>query len=174
MKIKSFEPIANKNAKVLILGTMPGGESLSQKEYYADPSNHFWDIMFRILNEDYDFFRLAQVSVTYASKRQLLINNRIALWDTIKECERKGNLDRDIKDEIINDFETFLQEHKAITSIFFNGKGARNYFDRSVSQIVNKREINLVTLNSTSSSNRNNTFRILGEWKSKILEELRK
>jgi len=35
--LRSFEPIVDEKSKVLILGTMPGVESLRQRQYYAHP-----------------------------------------------------------------------------------------------------------------------------------------
>jgi len=43
--IKPFEPILDKNSRVLIRGTMPGPESIRKKQYYANPRNHFWKIL---------------------------------------------------------------------------------------------------------------------------------
>jgi len=34
--LQSFAPIIDKKCKILILGTMPGPESLRRKEYYAN------------------------------------------------------------------------------------------------------------------------------------------
>ena len=45
MKLKSFNYAASENAVVLILGSMPGEESLRRQQYYAHSMNMFWDIM---------------------------------------------------------------------------------------------------------------------------------
>ncbi len=168
MRVQSFSPIASSDSKILILGTMPGNESLNTGQYYAHSSNHFWDIMFRVLNDSYDFFRLAQENESYENKIDLLRENRIALWDTLKFCDRKGNLDRDILNEIKNDFDSFFNNHMEIENILFNGQKAHKYFIESFSHIVNQRNIKLNVLNSTSSSNSKNIFGILNEWKNEI------
>jgi len=168
MRIQSFTPIASPNSKILILGTMPGNESLNSDQYYAHPTNHFWDIMFRVLLKDFDFFRLVQENENYKSKIDLLIENRIALWDTLKYCDRKGNLDKDIRNAIKYDFDSFFKNQQEIKTILFNGQKAHKYFIESFNHIVNQRNIKLSVLNSTSSSNSKNVFSILNEWKNEI------
>ena len=53
MEIQSFPSISNPNAKILILGTMQGAQSLALSEYYGNPRNHFWQLLFTIGNEPY-------------------------------------------------------------------------------------------------------------------------
>jgi hypoxanthine-DNA glycosylase len=70
---KGFPPIANERAKVLILGSMPGEESLRKNEYYANPKNIFWKIMAGL-------FKFGQ-DASYEERKRILKKNRIALWD---------------------------------------------------------------------------------------------
>jgi G:T/U mismatch-specific DNA glycosylase len=109
--IESFEPIASRNSKILILGSMPSVMSLSKYQYYGNPQNQFWKIVFDLFEEE--------LVDDYEIKRNLLIENNIALWDVIKSCERDGSSDSKIRKEEINDFETFFQRtHKNKSSLF--------------------------------------------------------
>ena len=118
--IYSFIPIADFQSKVLILGTMPGKESLRMSSYYAHPQNAFWKIAFTLLN--------APFSTDIIQRKELLLKNRIALWDVLESCTRSSSLDTDIKMERPNDLNEFLFSHPNISHIFFNGKGAAGYF----------------------------------------------
>ncbi|MHC1777559.1 MAG: DNA-deoxyinosine glycosylase [Lentimicrobium sp.] len=120
----SFPPISNSNARILILGTMPGEKSLALNQYYGHGGNQFWKIMFECFNLPY--------SDDYSKKKQLLPDNRIALWDVLQFCQREGSSDNRIKAEIPNDFVTFFVTHPEIKTVLFNGKNARDYFQKYI------------------------------------------
>jgi len=123
---KGFPPIAEKTAIILILGTMPGEESLRKNEYYANPRNSFWRIMASLFG--------FSPSVNYVEKTRILLENGIALWDVMKSCEREGSLDSRIKKDTIieNDFFSFFSRHPDIISIFFNGHRAEQEYCKRV------------------------------------------
>ena len=81
----SFPPIVGANARLLILGTLPGEESLRLQQYYGHPRNHFWPLVAAIFDES--------LSATYAERERLLKRNRWALWDVLESAERVGSLD---------------------------------------------------------------------------------
>jgi len=94
MKLKQgFPPIVNKKSKVIVLGSMPGEESLKDSEYYAYSSNAFWKIMADLFGFD--------SSLKYEDKTNILLKNKIALWDVMYLCEREGSLDSNISDDTI-------------------------------------------------------------------------
>jgi double-stranded uracil-DNA glycosylase len=123
--IFSFPPIVDNKSRVLILGTMPGKESLLRNEYYAHPRNAFWQIMFSLFGQTY--------SDNYQIKKKLLLDHGIALWDVLKVCERHSSLDSDITVEEPNDFDTFFIQYPKIEAIFFNGQPAARFFKKYVS-----------------------------------------
>jgi len=164
--IKSFEHIANENCTILILGTMPGNQSLEQNQYYGHPDNIFWDIMIRVLLPT-----LPEVQIEnfpYADKENLLLQHRIALWDVLQYCNRNGNLDSKIMNEIKNDFETFFARHSKIKKIIFNGQKAEKYFDSCFKHLIEQHGLTKVVLPSTSSSHSLNAFKKLRQWRAAI------
>jgi hypoxanthine-DNA glycosylase len=162
MRITSFKPIVSTKTETLILGTIPGNKSLHLNEYYAHESNHFWDILF-LLNQDAMSLDIYGADKSQNEKLTLLDSCKLGLWDVLKSCERKGSSDAKIKDPILNDFESFLNEYKSIKYLFFNGKTAFEYFKKENQNLIATKEIKV--LNSTSTANRKNTFMILKEWK---------
>jgi len=116
MLATSFDWVAGYDARILILGSMPGRESLRQQQYYAHPRNAFWPIMGRLFGFD--------PALPYPSRLNELKRHRIALWDVAHRCIRPGSLDADIRDAEPNDLEGFFQGHPSIVSIFFNGTKA--------------------------------------------------
>lgn len=155
MKSFSFQPISNNDANILILGTMPGTKSLEINQYYGHNQNNFWKFMFMILKEDF--------STDYETRKALLQKNKIALWDVLQYCDRVGSLDSAIKNEIANDFETFLTQHPNIKTIFFNGQKAAAFFKKYVHL---EKSYQLITLASTSPANASQSFQSkLDEWK---------
>ena len=125
-EVSCFTSIARDDARVLILGSMPGVESLNQNQYYAHPRNSFWYIMANLFSFD--------VSADYDSRCLALVENKVALWDVLNRCVRKGSLDTAIENESIirNDFTTFLTHHPKIQYIFFNGQKAQKEYTKYV------------------------------------------
>lgn len=143
MTVHSFPYFVNSNTEILILGTMPGLISLAKQEYYANPRNHFWKIMFTL-------FDAMPIYEVFEEKVQFLLSNKIGLWDVLRNCERKGSLDIHIKNQNENDFETLFNEFPNITKIIFNGKESHKYFLKKFGQIEG---ITYFVMPSTSPAN---------------------
>ena len=122
MDVKGFEPVVGDNAGVIILGTLPGGESLRLHQYYADRGNAFWFTVEKLFGID--------GSTNYDERKQGLIMNRIAIWDVLERAERNGSQDNKIvKGTVVpNDFAAFFRNHPSIRTVFFNGSLAEKYF----------------------------------------------
>ena len=150
--IHSFAPIEDAAAKVLILGSMPGKESLKAGQYYAHPRNAFWPIMDNLIG--------AKASLAYEFRVQNLKASYIALWDVLASCKRRSSLDADIDTDSItpNDFEAFFLSHPNITHVFFNGAMAEKCFHEYVGLAFESRLLQFQRLPSTSPANASMTF----------------
>ncbi len=156
--ITSFEPIVDKNCKILILGTMPGVMSLKKQQYYANKQNQFWSIIYNLFNKE--------VEEDYENRKIFLLNHHIALWDVLKSCDREGSSDSKIINPVSNDFEAFLNNYPNIKAVFFNGSKAEKLFIKLVMGKMNlKEDLSFCRLPSTSSANRMPFKDKLDQWK---------
>lgn len=142
MRKIAFGPIANKDSRILILGTMPSEESLRKQERYGHKSNQFWRILFTLFDKP--------LPDNYEEKINLLIENNIAIWDVLHSCEGSGSLDSDIKNEKPNNFKKFFKEYPQINHIFFTSQKAAEFYKKYVGFDLDK---TYITLPSPSSAN---------------------
>jgi hypoxanthine-DNA glycosylase len=119
---RSFPPVVDNRAGILVLGTLPGEESLRVQQYYAHPRNLFWPILFAL-------FDAAPVR-DYAAKLAFATARRVALWDVCMIGEREASADATIRGEIPNAIDRLLDEHPSIRAVAFNGTSARRLYDR--------------------------------------------
>jgi len=151
----AFAPIANENSTILILGTMPGERSLALQQYYGHAGNHFWKIMYSLLEKPF--------SKEYEDRMNLLLVNKVALWDVLEYCESKGSADSAISNEKANDFNSFYRKYPKIKHVFFSSKKAEEFYYKFVGK---KDSINYDVLPSPSSANTWRTFEEkLLDWK---------
>lgn len=137
-----FPPIARADARILILGSLPGERSIREQQYYAHPQNAFWRIMAELYG----------VSGDYADRAAQLRQSGIALWDVLCSSVRPGSMDADIRLEsaTVNDFSDFFTAHKGIALIAFNGRKAEQLFTRFVDPLVVVPDVDRAGLPSTS------------------------
>jgi len=123
---RSFAPVADARARVLVLGSLPGRASLAQRQYYALPRNAFW----RIMGELFGF----APDAPYERRLACLRDSRVALWDVCHSARRDGSLDSAIEHASVraNDFAAFFRKHPAIATICFNGATASRLYERLV------------------------------------------
>lgn len=110
----AFKPIIDTQTEILILGSMPGEQSLAQQQYYANQRNAFWRIIC-------DVFNSGMLLTNYQDKINLLRQNKIGLWDALESCEREGSLDSNIKNGVLNNFEELFKTYPHIKLVLFNG-----------------------------------------------------
>ncbi len=142
--VESFPPIADTRATRLILGSMPGTVSLAANQYYAHPQNAFWRIMGGV-------FSIAP-DAAYGERVRALQMAKVAVWDVLQSCERRGSLDASIRrvSEVVNDFDTFLAQHPRITKVYFNGRAAEASFKRHCVSLLGGPRFSYLRLPSTS------------------------
>ncbi|MDI9240299.1 DNA-deoxyinosine glycosylase [Lysobacter sp. LF1] len=122
--LKGFAPIASRDSRVLVLGSMPGAASLDAGRYYAHPHNHFWPIMGELVG--------ALPALPYERRLERMQAAGIALWDVFDRCERVGSLDSAIRDDTAqaNDFAALFATHRGVRTVLFNGAKAETAFRR--------------------------------------------
>ena len=167
--IKSFAPIEDSDASILILGSIPSKTSLLTKQYYAHNRNSFWPIMGDLI--------AAAKTLPYTQRVQILKSNGIALWDVLASCKRKSSLDSDIARTSVcpNNFKSFLSTHQNVTDIFFNGAVAEQYFNKLVLHKLKPNLIRYTRLPSTSPAHATLTYnQKLNAWKTISQKNIRK
>jgi hypoxanthine-DNA glycosylase len=163
-RLHGFLPIADRRARVLVLGSMPSDASLAAGEYYAFRHNQFWRIAGEITGIAHD--------APYTRRKAALRRCRIALWDVVASCTRPGSLDSAIRADSIrvNDFAGFLAAHASIRRICFNGRMAETAWRRYVAPALpDSRAFEYFSLPSTSPANAGMGYRAkLERWRGAI------
>ena len=158
-------PLARPDARILILGSLPGQMSLQLGQYYAKPQNAFWRIMAATFNFSAD--------LPYAARVAEMQSHKIGAWEVCASAFRPGSLDSNISQVIVNDFEAFFRAHPAISRICFNGKTAESLYRRNVLATLPKDlgNIPMLSLPSTSPAHAGLSFaQKLAQWKPALTE----
>lgn len=121
----SFAPIVQPDAKILILGSLPGDASLAQGHYYAHPRNAFWPIISKILQVDLN-------ELAFEQRYALLRSRQIALWDVIQTASRPGSLDSAISNIQANPLRELVLGLRGLELVIFNGKLAAKHGQKQI------------------------------------------
>jgi hypoxanthine-DNA glycosylase len=111
---RCFDPVVDDRTRLLILGSLPGEQSLVLQEYYGNRQNKFWMLMSEVIDLDL-------VPLDYTSRLEALLAHGVGLWDVVAEAHRKGSLDSQIRQRNDNDLLGLLARHSQIKAIAFNG-----------------------------------------------------
>ena len=114
-------PVFDENSKILILGSFPSVKSREAAFFYGHPQNRFWKVVSAVLGES--------CPVTIDEKKQMLLQNRIALWDVIASCRIEGSSDSSIRDAVPTDLQAILNT-AGIRAVFCNGQTAFRLYER--------------------------------------------
>jgi TDG/mug DNA glycosylase family protein len=137
-------PVAPDDARLFILGSLPGDASLAARQYYAHPANQFWRLLGSAIGEELH-------GLPYGVRVERLAMRRIGLWDVIASAARRGSLDQAIRAAEHNQVEHLLRDFPELTAIAFNGSTAAAAGRRMVSEPPP--HITLIDLPSSSAAN---------------------
>jgi len=110
-------PVGSTDARLLILGSLPGEASLAAQRYYAHPQNQFWRLLGQAIDQP-----LAQLP--YDQRLTCLAGRGIALWDVVATARRLGSLDGAIRQATANQLDDFIATHPRLRAVAFNGQTA--------------------------------------------------
>ena len=142
MSVKvGLPPIARADARLFILGSLPGDASLAARRYYAHPTNQFWRLLGHAIGEELN-------ALDYAARLERLGDRRIGLWDVIGSATRPGSLDQAIRDANHNAIDTLLN-YPELRAIAFNGRASAAIGRR----LIGSCRLPLIDLPSSSAAN---------------------
>ncbi len=104
----------DQRTRIIVLGSLPGEESLAQQRYYANPRNHFWRLIGRVVERDL-------APLPYEERLAALLETGIGLWDVVASASRAGSLDAAIRDHNPNDLRALVAELPLLKAVAFNG-----------------------------------------------------
>ncbi|MBV8568456.1 MAG: DNA-deoxyinosine glycosylase [Methylobacteriaceae bacterium] len=136
----SFQPVADQETRVLILGSLPGEVSLQRGEYYANPQNQFWRLIGGVINQDFE-------KLPYRQRLDALLTAGFGLWDVIESAERVGSLDAQIRGYKANALSAFVGTLPKLSAVAFNGQRASKIGRKELGPVTH---YELLTLPSSS------------------------
>ena len=136
----SFAPVVDRGVRVLVLGSLPGEQSLALARYYGNPRNQFWALTGAAIERDL-------VSLDYEARLEALLAARVGLWDTIGSARRGGSLDGAIKDHVSNDLCSLIEKMPELRAVAFNGGKSASI---GMKQLAGRSGLALVPLPSSS------------------------
>ena len=139
----SFAPVYNEKSRALILGTWPSPKSREMSFYYGHPQNRFWPMMAALTGEP------VPEREDIPTKKEIILRQGLALWDTLESCTITGASDASIKDVVPNDIAALLQK-APIEAVFCNGATAYKIYTKYLEPVS---DIPAVKLPSTSPAN---------------------
>jgi hypoxanthine-DNA glycosylase len=148
-------PMARPNARLFILGSLPGEVSLAARRYYAHPSNQFWRLLGTAIGEELQ-------PLSYEDRLERLAARRIGLWDVIASATRRGSLDQSIREAEHNRIDHLLQDFRDLRAIAFNGTTASSAGRRLIGEPPLK--LALIDLPSSSAANTLAFATKIGAW----------
>jgi hypoxanthine-DNA glycosylase len=111
---RSFPPVTSADTRLLLLGSLPGEQSLAEARYYAHPRNQFWRLMSSVVETDL-------AALDYPDRLAALLGAGVGLWDTVASAEREGSLDAAIRAHRPNPLAELVSSLPELRAVGFNG-----------------------------------------------------
>jgi hypoxanthine-DNA glycosylase len=137
---RSFAPVVDAGARLLVLGSLPGEVSLARAEYYAHPQNQFWRLMEAVIDRP-----LAVLD--YDERLATLRSAAVGLWDVVGSARRAGSLDGDLRDVQPNALAELVETLPQLRTVAFNGLTAARIGRRQLAALP---EVSMIDLPSSS------------------------
>lgn len=159
--IHPLHPLFDKDSIILILGSFPSVKTREYGFFYGHPQNRFWPVMETLFHVD--------LSKDIPERRAFLLDNRLAVYDSIYQCDIIGSSDASIENVVPSDLMPIFQSAD-IQEVFCNGATSYKYYQKYHAK---KTGLPGVKLPSTSPANaRYRLEDLVKEW-SVILEYCR-
>ena len=150
----SFAPHVAPDARLLILGSLPGARSLAERRYYAHPTNQFWRLVGEVIDRPL-------ATMDYDARLAALCDAKVGLWDVIRTAERRSSSDSEIRDVEAQDLAALVATLPELRTVAFNGGKAAAIGRRQLPVLD---AVAVIDLPSSSAANTNRYAGKLERW----------
>jgi hypoxanthine-DNA glycosylase len=137
---RSFPPVVDERTRVLVLGSLPGEQSLARGQYYANRQNQFWRLIGTVIGAELE-------GLSYEDRLESLLAAGVGLWDTVESATRQGSLDGAIRGHSANDLVQLVSTLPALRAVGFNGGKSASL---GIRQLAGRSDLKQVLLPSSS------------------------
>ncbi|MES2150810.1 MAG: DNA-deoxyinosine glycosylase [Pseudomonadota bacterium] len=138
---RCFDPVVDQRTRLLLLGSLPGEQSLALQQYYGNGQNKFWELLGAVIDVNLR-------ALSYDERLTTLLARGIGLWDVIAEAERPGSLDASIRNATHNGLADLVATLPHLRAIGFNGGTSARQGRRQLKHLADR--LALVDLPSSS------------------------
>jgi hypoxanthine-DNA glycosylase len=127
-------PVVDESTRLLILGSLPGEQSLAQAQYYAHRQNRFWHLIGEVIGVDL-------TKLDYSTRLAHLLQHHVGMWDVVASANRAGSLDSRIRNHTGNNIAGLIQSLPCLRTIAFNGGTAAKHGVTQLGAIADQYQI---------------------------------
>lgn len=119
--VHPLNPFYTHDSKILILGSFPSVKTREYGFFYGHSQNRFWRVMEILFNEE--------LSNDIDERKDFLSRHKIALYDSIYQCDIIGSSDASIKNAQPSDLKEIIRGAD-IKEVFLNGSTSYKYYKK--------------------------------------------